>query len=199
MPVRKPYHHGDLRSALLAASLDLIGEKGSHRFAIREVARRAGVSYTAPYRHFRNKGDLLAAVAEEGFIRLTAFLKSAANKDWQSCGQLRNAIVGYVEFALEQSEQFGVMFSIDWDGKLRPSAQMAAERSFEALLSLVEQCRGPDSTGRYVNAIAARIAWAQAHGIAVLAMRQQHGFPRNPGIVCLKGRLMIFLNYWKQR
>jgi AcrR family transcriptional regulator len=76
MKVGQPYHHQNLRGALLAAALDLIRQKGgSQGFTLREVARRAGVSHTAPYRHFRDKDDLLGAIAEEGFLRLAAFLR----------------------------------------------------------------------------------------------------------------------------
>jgi len=140
MPSGKPYHHGNLRSVLLEASLNLIRQEGSRGFTIREVARRGGVSHTAPYRHFRDKDDLLATIAEEGFFRLSASLKGAATKDWQSFKQLRNACVAYVEFALERPEEFGVMFSTDWNEKLHPAAKAAAQGSFEILVSLVGEC-----------------------------------------------------------
>src|ERR1039457_2812166 len=90
MKVGEPYHHQNLRGALLAAALDLIRQKGgSHGFTLRAVARRAGVSHTAPYRHFRNKDDLLGAIAEEGFLRLAVFLRAAVAKDWYPVRRLR--------------------------------------------------------------------------------------------------------------
>ena len=110
VPVNKSYHHGDLRAALLRASLDLMREQGDHEFTLREVARRVGVSHAAPFRHFCDKDALLAAIAEEGLIRLTACLNAAAAKDWESSRRLRNAFVAYVEFSLDAPEQFGVMF-----------------------------------------------------------------------------------------
>jgi len=61
---RSPYHHSDLRGALLRSSLELLRDPASGDFTLREVARRAGVSHNAPYRHFRDKDDLLAAIAE---------------------------------------------------------------------------------------------------------------------------------------
>src|SRR5581483_949343 len=70
MPESKPYHHGDLREALMRAAEALIGEVGPRAFTLREVARRAGVSHNAPYRHFASRDDLLRAVAAEGFERL---------------------------------------------------------------------------------------------------------------------------------
>src|SRR5262245_40005842 len=70
-PKKGRYHHGDLRRALLEAALELIRAEGQAVLTLREVARRAGVTHAAPYRHFKNKEALLAAVAEEGFRDMT--------------------------------------------------------------------------------------------------------------------------------
>jgi AcrR family transcriptional regulator len=67
---RTGYHHGDLRRALLDASLALVAEGGIGALSLREVARKAGVSHNAPYHHFKDRGSLLAALAEEGFAEL---------------------------------------------------------------------------------------------------------------------------------
>src|SRR4029434_3221836 len=67
MKRRKPYHHGNLRQALLNGAIDLIAEGGPTAFTLREVARQAGVSHNAPYRHFHDKDDLIAAVATQGY------------------------------------------------------------------------------------------------------------------------------------
>src|SRR5580692_8937647 len=71
MTKQKSYHHGNLRESLLRAAISLIAEVGPTAFTLREVARRAGVSHNAPYRHFPSKDDLMAAVAAEGFRELT--------------------------------------------------------------------------------------------------------------------------------
>ena len=70
MPPRKAYHHGHLQQALLDAAIQLIAEIGANGFTLREVARRAGVSHNAPYRHFADREELLAAVALQGFREL---------------------------------------------------------------------------------------------------------------------------------
>src|SRR3978361_2567018 len=67
---RATYHHGDLKRALTEAALALVAEKGPKGFTLSEAARRAGVSLAAPYRHFADKADLLASVAEQGFLEL---------------------------------------------------------------------------------------------------------------------------------
>src|SRR5580700_9985299 len=75
MSAERSYHHGNLKEVLLDAALALISEVGPQAFTLREVARRAGVSHNAPYRHFRDKDELLAVVAVQGFERLTAAMK----------------------------------------------------------------------------------------------------------------------------
>lgn len=175
MTKRKPYHHGDLRAALLGASLDLLRGPRSGEFTLREVARRAGVSHTAPYRHFRDKADLLAAVAEDGFERLTAAMKFAAGKAQQPFRRLQNAGIAYVEFAQAQPEHFSVMFTVDLT-EGHALAKAAADRCFAELVTLVEACREARSENGEPLEISARIAWSQVHGIAELARHGQLRF-----------------------
>ena len=87
--VRKPrYHHGDLRQALLEASLALIAEEGFAALSLREVARRAGVTHAAPYRHFVDKEALLGPVAEQGFRALTGRMKEPKARETGPEGRL---------------------------------------------------------------------------------------------------------------
>src|SRR5215467_8023087 len=110
MARHKPYHHGNLREALLEAAIRLIAEVGPTAFTLREVARRAGVSHNAPYRHFQDKDDLMAAVAAQGFQELTAAMLEAAGQRSDVREQLKQAGLGYVTFALRCPEHFTVMF-----------------------------------------------------------------------------------------
>src|SRR6516162_6235923 len=87
----KPYHHGNLREALLKAAIRLIAEVGPAAFTLREVARRAGVSHNAPYRHFRDKDDLLAAVAAQGFWELTQAMLDAAARQSDTVQRLKHS------------------------------------------------------------------------------------------------------------
>lgn len=176
MNQRKPYHHGDLRGALLQASLELLRDPASGAFTLREIARRAGVSHNAPYRHFRDKDDLLAAIAQEGFERLTAAIQSAAGKGQTPFEQLQSAGIAYVEFAQAQPEHFSVMFSIDLKGHHHSSAQAAAEKCFGELVKLVAASRQAPSFKNVLPETAALVAWTQVHGIAVLALRGQLRF-----------------------
>src|SRR5262252_9734440 len=96
----KPYHHGNLREGLLEGAIRLIAEVGPTAFTLREVARRAGVSHNAPYRHFRDRDDLIAAVAAQGFRELTrAMIETAAPRS-DALDRLKQAGLSYVTFAL---------------------------------------------------------------------------------------------------
>src|ERR1700733_14069067 len=98
---KRPYHRVNLKQSLLDFAVVLIAEVGPQAFTLREVARRAGVSHNAPYRHFRDKDDLLAAVAAEGFDRLAGEMKTAMAKGRTAAERLNLAGRGYVQFALQ--------------------------------------------------------------------------------------------------
>src|SRR5689334_17108440 len=109
-PRRKPYHHGDLRRALIAAGIDLLAEGGATALDLRKVARRAGVSHAAPYRHFEDKRALLAAIAEEGFVRLAEQIHNAVSAA-QPDSQLLATASCYINFALSEPALAREMFS----------------------------------------------------------------------------------------
>jgi len=111
---KTPYHHGDLRSALLEAALEILNDHGPRALTIREVARKVGVSHTAPYRHFANKDDLIVAVVRQGFDLMSQAMaerKSAAEPD--PLNQFAAAGMAYVDFALENPAYYRVMYSGD--------------------------------------------------------------------------------------
>jgi AcrR family transcriptional regulator len=157
------YHHGDLRTALLERTLELIREVGSEGFTLREVSRRAGVSHTAAYRHFRDKEDVTAAIAQEGFDLLAAEMRRAA--DLVAGGR------AYVAFAMRRPEHFRVMFATDLDAKRHPDARKSADAAFAGLLALVRAAFPHGDT-----LTLARMAWSQVHGIASLAIGRQFRF-----------------------
>src|SRR3974390_2511765 len=98
----KSYHRGNLREALLNAALRLISEVGPTAFTLREVARRAGVSHNAPYRHFRDRDELMAAVSTEGYGELTRAMLDAAAQASGALERLKQAGLAYVKFALRR-------------------------------------------------------------------------------------------------
>jgi AcrR family transcriptional regulator len=107
---RRSYHHGNLRETLLEAAVGLIATAGPAGFTLREVARRAGVSHNAPYRHFRDRGALLSAVAAQGFRELTRAMLNGAEGRPTALDRLRGAGLGYIAFALRRPQHLAVMF-----------------------------------------------------------------------------------------
>ncbi len=167
-PAARPYHHGNLKQALLDAAVALTAETGPRGFTLREVARRAGVSHNAPYRHFRDREELLAAVAAEGFDRLTQAMAKAAPKS-SAIQRLRRSGIAYVDFALRWPQHFAVMFDAPWSKADYPECAAAAERCFETLLGFV---RASQTAGQMPAGDSLRLAykaWSLVHGIAKLA------------------------------
>ncbi len=162
----------DLRSRILAASVRLIEEQGLGALSMREVARRAGVSHQAPYHHFADREAILAAVAEEGFRRLSAELEAAvARPSLAAIDRLVESGRGYVRFATSNPAHFRVMFRPELvDLEKHPSALAEAQRAFETLERLVgfaveERVIEPRFAGGTVT-----LAWAFVHGLSGLVL-----------------------------
>lgn len=166
----KTYHHGNLREVLLKAAIRLIAEIGPAAFTLREVARRAGVSHNAPYRHFRDKDDLMAAVATQGFQELTDAMLEAAGQNSNARNRLKQAGLGYIIFALRRPEHFTVMFEAPRSKNEHPDAAAAGEKAFGTLLALVKDCQDGGALPAGDTLPLALLAWTMVHGIAKLAI-----------------------------
>src|SRR6202140_2872056 len=120
------YHHGDLRAALVRAAIELLDERGETELSLRAVARRAGVSPAAPYRHYADREALVSAVAAVGYRELAGRL-AAAHPSPSSPAQLASVAVAYVEFALDRPALFRIMFGepCDRDNDERVAATAA--------------------------------------------------------------------------
>src|SRR4051812_30727887 len=108
----KRYHHGDLRNALIRAGQELLAAEGITGLDLRKVARAAGVSHAAPYRHFADKQALLAAIAEDGFYQLAQDIDDAIQQaPTTAAAQLEQLARAYVQFALDHPAHMREMFS----------------------------------------------------------------------------------------
>jgi len=165
-----PYHHGDLRRALLDAALALIANSGPQGFTLREVARRAAVSHNAPYRHFKDKDELLAAVATEGFDKLTNRMRRAMSRATTPLSRFQQCGRGYVGFALASPQHFTVMFDVRENSAASAQLAAAGARAFATLLGVVEECRAARAIAVKDAPSAALLAWSLVHGIAKLAV-----------------------------
>jgi AcrR family transcriptional regulator len=176
VPPARPYHHGNLKQALLEAAVALIAETGPRGFTLREAARRAGVSHNAPYRHFRDRDDLLAAVATDGFDRLTRAMAGAGPRS-SPLNRLRRCGLAYVDFALRWPQHFAAMFDAPWNQPEYPECAAAAQRCFETLLGCVRDSQAAQQMPAGDPQRLAYHAWSLVHGIAKLANAGQFPWP----------------------
>jgi len=166
----QPYHHANLRKTLLGAAVALIGEVGPRAFTLREVARRAGVSHNAPYRHFAGKDELLVAVAEEGFDRLTAVMQKTLARGKSPRERLQLCGCGYVNFALRSPQHFLVMFDLPPALRMHRQNQGIGENAFSVLLDCISAAQESGDLPRGDQTPLAWTAWSLVHGIAKLAI-----------------------------
>lgn len=173
MSAKQPYHHVELKQTLLDSAVALIAEVGPQAFTLREVARRAGVSHNAPYRHFEDKDDLLAAVAAQGFEGLTKSMQRAMTKGRTAAERLRLAGRGYVQFALGWPQHILIMFDAPAakpSRKVRPEYAGAAQRAFQTLLDAILAVQAEGGLPEGNPQAYAVVAWAGVHGLAKLAI-----------------------------
>ena len=172
LALRKPkgsYHHGNLRRALIDAALALIEKGGAAALSLREAARRAGVSAAAPYRHFRSREALLAAVAEEGFRLLGEEIRRAITAHENPARRLGEAGIAYVLFAAANPSRFNVMFSPELaDRRGHPSLEAAADETSRLLLTAVRDYQEAGWMSSGDPSVLQLSAWASVHGLASL-------------------------------
>lgn len=165
MPEKDGYHHGDLGNALLKAATDILNEDGLEALSLRAVARRAGVSQTAPYRHFKDKAALMAAVAANGFRGLRASMGRALNGG-EDTDRLRVIGRAYVEFALDNAGLYRLMFGSDITKIDRDDDYWSSSRQTFDLLGEVIASAGGANAGK-AEALA---AWSLVHGLSMLLL-----------------------------
>lgn len=167
------YHHGDLRRALVEAALELVKEHGPAGITLREAARRAGVTHAAPYRHFADKEALLAALAEEGFVRLRSEIEQAM-AGVTPVDLLETIGIAYVRFARQHPSQFRVMFGAEMGDKRRyPTLTQADQAVFDLLTNAI---RTAQEAGVVLPGNPARLGmvqWSMLHGVAALVVDGQ--------------------------
>ena len=167
---RDSYHHGDLKRALTGAALSLVAEKGPKGFTLTEAARRAGVSVAAPYRHFADKAELLATVAEQGFRDLHADLAAAADATSEPRARVVELGRAYVRWAVAHPDHYQVMFGAEDVKANNPALAVAAEQAFGDLLDAITRCQEAAIVGGQDPREIAGPLWSLVHGVASLAI-----------------------------
>jgi AcrR family transcriptional regulator len=164
------YHHGDLRAELLRQALTLIVEKGLEALTLRALARAAGVSHTAPYRHFSDKTALISALADEGFRALTDQIQGLARETGlDPLERFKNSSKAYIHFAITNPAYYSVMFSSPVLSLGRGHLQLeSAKKSFQLLVEEIIECQrlGLMRAGDPLTFAVA--SWSMIHGAAAL-------------------------------
>jgi len=166
----RPYHHGNLRSELLACAERALAEGGLTQLSLRDLARRTGVSHAAPRRHFADKQALLDALAQDGFERMGRALRDAMEQAGPEFDTRLAALArSYVRFATRHAALLELMFA----GKHRPGAadglREAADAAFAAPLALITAAQAEGAVVPGDPEAVATVAWATVQGLATIA------------------------------
>jgi len=165
------YHHGDLRSALVDAAISVIAERGVRGFSLAEATRRLGVTTAAPYRHFTDRDDLLAAVAARALSVFAAMLSDAADTADTPAQRLAVMAGAYVKFAAQQRPLFDTIYNSGLDKNRYPELQRACEPVDTLLAVVLDVCDGDAAAANELT----DAVEATAHGYAMLLIDGEYG------------------------
>lgn len=166
----------------MKAALELIAEKGTAGATFAEAARRAGVSPAAPYRHFRDRDELLAAVAADGFERFTRALQAGWNEGRPTPAEAYERLGrAYLDFAREHPAEYIAMFESGLAAQAHPALDQASQRAFGVLREAADLLvAAMPASGRPPALMVALHTWALAHGVASLFGRPDAGRRKLP-------------------
>lgn len=175
MSKKKTYHHGDLKNALIKAGVEILAKDGVSGLSLRKVALKAGVSHSAPYAHFEDKQALIAAISTEGFRQLYERIDMAAKKyKTEPSRQLVEAAWAYVQFAMDDTDRFKVMFSAVLEKeKEYPQFVAESQRNFQLVKMIVEANQAAGVLRSGPSDLAALSAWGIVHGFVMLLLEGQ--------------------------
>jgi AcrR family transcriptional regulator len=182
-PRGRAYHHGDLRNALLDAARKILDEETLADLSLRAVARRAGVSHAAPYRHFPNHEALLVELAREGFVELRAEIASASAATGAESDRIAKIGAAYMRFVARRPEVVSLMFG----------PQLPNRDSFPDLGAAADAI-GQEIGEALHDAALGLAVWAAVHGLAMLILRNVIDLgQRKSGLDVLPSRAEIIL------
>jgi AcrR family transcriptional regulator len=177
----RPYHHGDLRRVVIETAQDMLREEKGWQFTLREVARRAGVSHAAPYKHFPDKGALLAELATQGFDELREEVSRTIERPLRSArAEFKAAAKAYIRFGTANPSLYKLMFSADVDKRTSPTLKEAGTRAFAELTGILERGQSSGAFKKQPVRGQAAAAWALVHGFTMLAI-DGHLLPEQVG------------------
>jgi AcrR family transcriptional regulator len=179
----RSYHHGDLRNALLNAARQILEEQSLSNLSLRAVARRAGVSHAAPYRHFANHEALLVEMAREGFAELRGDIVAAANQPGIESDRIAKIGAAYMRFVARRPEMASLMFG----------PQLPNRDAFPDLAEAADAIGSEIGAALHDPALGLAV-WAAVHGLAMLILRNVVDLgQRKSGLDVLPSRAEVVL------
>jgi AcrR family transcriptional regulator len=170
-----PYHHGDLKNALIQAGVEILAEEGLGALSLRKVAKQAGVSHAAPYSHFVDKQALVAAISTEGFKQLYFQIEGVfeAYRD-DPKNLLIETAWAYVQFAVNEPDRFKLMFSsvLEKEKEYAEFVEISQE-NFSQLVKIVEVCQQKGVLKSGASDVIAVSVWSTVHGFTSLLLEGQ--------------------------
>jgi AcrR family transcriptional regulator len=185
------YHHGNLRTALIDAAVELIEKSGVRNFSVAEASRRLGVTVSAPYAHFAGRDDLLAAVAVRALELFRTELEPELERVTKPADRLAAIARCYVRFAAAHRPLFELLFVAGLDKTRHPEIAVAEKPIDDAFLSAVHALRDGDALATAVE--------ATAHGYAVLLLDGAFGTSRDAAELAAEGAARATLALVKGR
>ncbi|MDU9391958.1 TetR/AcrR family transcriptional regulator [Pseudomonas sp. zfem002] len=166
----KPYHHGDLRRTIIDTALATLKEQQGWQFTLREIARRAEVSHSAPYRHFPDKGALLNELALLGFERLHQAMQDSMEPAMSAPERLQAMAYAYLAFGEENPDLYRLMFSTQAGDPAQIHVDPRAQAPFCLVIEVLERGQ-EEGTIRARSALGqATASWAHLHGLTLLSI-----------------------------
>ena len=170
-PTTRPYHHGDLRQTDIDTAMGMLQEEKGWQFTLREVARRAGVSHSAPYKHFPDKASLLSEMALLGFDRLRgAVLEATAQRSKSLRDEFFAVAQAYIRFGTSNPSLYQLMFSGDFEKAADVHLNDRALAAFGVLTELLERGQAEGILRKRHVRGQATACWAQLHGMTMLSI-----------------------------
>lgn len=167
----RPYHHGDLRRAIIETALEMLRAEANWQFTLREVARRAGVSHAAPYKHFPDKAALLAELAMIGFDRLReALMKAKPEASRSLLEEITPIARAYVAFGTDNPALYRLMFSAEEGRAVGMHLNERALAVFEVVLEMLGSGQAAGNIRKRPIRGQAAAVWSLIHGMTMLAI-----------------------------
>ena len=174
IPAKAKYHHGDLREALISAVQKLVQDKGADNFSLADACRQAGVSTAAPYRHFRDRNEILAEVSARGFEMLNDMAAEAVQRHGMGTQEaITEMAKGYVKFAVEEQGLFRLMFGQNPALSAEPLVRETSKTVFGYLIAHISSFCEANGFEGDVDDIAVKL-WTFLHGAASLLIDEKY-------------------------